>query len=174
MPPRSVVATIGLLALLTAAPAAAQEGTYDLWLCFEQCDETNREALAYTVAELVLSTEPLDLDSVPSEQRVALDLVDPDGLTVANGCILTHVEAGRVFRPESDIFSLLEWTPTGASGVTIEAPQQPFPYSITLSLDAGVEGTGLSGDQVIFVSGAERVTGDGLRCSDIAGAIHLR
>ncbi|MEN8145660.1 MAG: hypothetical protein ABFS14_11990 [Gemmatimonadota bacterium] len=171
---KTAVTKLGILALLAASPAQAQEGTYDLWLCFERCDETNRESLAYTVAELILSEAPLNLDSVPPEQLAALDLADPGTPTAANGCIITHIEAGRVFRPESDVFSLVEWTLTGDSEVTVEAPQEPFPYSIALSVSDGIEGGGKSRDRAVFVSGAARVPGDGIRCDEVAGMVQLQ
>lgn len=167
----TAITKLGILAVLAAGPAKAQEGTYDLWLCFEKCDESNRASLAYTVAELVLSATPLNLDSVPSEQLVALELADPDTPTSVNGCIVTHVGAGRVFHPDSDVLSLLEWTATGDSEVSIEAPREPFPYSITLTVTDRVEGRGFSGDQTVFVSGTARVSENEIRCDKLAGMV---
>lgn len=154
------ITKLGIIALLVASPARAQEGTYDLWLCLEECDESSREALAYTVADLVLSAAPISLDST-------LRLTDLSTQTAVNGCIITHVEAGRVFRPESDVFSLLEWSLTGDSEVTIDAPQEPFPYSVVLTMSDEIKGRGSSGDQTIFVSGAARVSGDEIHCEEL-------
>ncbi|MEN8375681.1 MAG: hypothetical protein ABFS34_09555 [Gemmatimonadota bacterium] len=169
-----VVATFGMLALLGAPPAEGQEGTYDLWLCFDACDETDRESLAYTRAELVLSAAPLNLDSVPAQQLEMLELAHPGSPTTANGCFITHVEAGRIFRPESDVFSLVAWTPKEDSKIAVEAPQEPFVYSLELDLSGDLLGAGMAGDQEVYVSGALRSPEDGIHCAKVARAVLVR
>ena len=165
-----VIISLALSVFMTTA-AYGQDGSYDLWLCLERCDASDRESLAYTRAELVLTTAPLELDSLPSPLLLVLDLTAPGVSTTANGCIITHIVAGRVYHPESDLFSLLEWESIGESVVRFEAPQDPPGYTIELVFGEEIQGTGTSGTQPIFVSGASRSTDESIQCADVAARV---
>ena len=168
------VAILTALCVPTATVGYGQVGSYDLWLCFERCDASTRDSLGFAHAELVLTAAPLELGSMPSPQLLVLDLADPGVPTTANGCIITHIAAGRVYRPGIDWFSFLEWEPTDESIVRLEAPQDPPGYTMELTFGEEVEGAGTSGDQPIFISGASRPPGDSIQCADVAARVRAR
>ncbi len=150
--------TIMAIAVLSHGPLSAngQVGVYDLWFCLEQCDESNRNMKAVTRATLVLEKATLDLSGLEPTRVVDLDLADSPFGKLANGCLITYINEGDEFDAGIDWFSLVEWRPTSATTLTIEAPQDPPRYTLALWFDGTMAGVGRSGHNAVFVSGSDR------------------